>query len=174
MDEKAEDTRCPYSSGDKCKAKVDFETIKDSNCKNETKDDCCYTCKLNEQCESKCDYMDERKEDNVFPKSLKVAGLSKEERLKLGYDVLIRIYLLVGSLLVVVSLILVFTFTWIGYLQLTGFYWQLYANYGSGESLIHLVFVFSPLILVLIGVTLIYYGFIRMAKLKRSNSSEKQ
>jgi len=174
MDEKAEDTRCPYSSGDKCKAKVDFETIKDSGCKSETKDDCCYTCKLNEQCESKCDYMDERKEDNVFPKSLKVAGLSKEERLKLGYDVLIRVYLIVGSLLVGAGLVLALTFAWIGYLQLTGFYLQLYASYGSGEALIQLLFVFSPLILILIGVVLICYGYIRLVKMKNSKSIEKQ
>lgn len=174
MGEKAEDTHCPYSSGDKCKSKMDFEAIKDSNCKSETKDDCCYTCELNEQCENKCDYMDERKEDSVFPKSLKVAGLSKEERLKLGYDVLIRVYLIVGSLLVVAGLVLAFTFAWIGYLQLAGFYWQLYTDYESGEALIHLLFAFSPLILILIGVALICYGYIRSAKRKNSKSIEKQ
>jgi len=174
MSEKPEDTHCPYSSGDKCKAKMDYETIKGSDCKSETKENCCYTCKLNEQCESKCDYMDERKEDNVFPKSLKVAGLSKEERLKLGYDLLIRIYLIVGSLLVGAGLVLAFTFTWIGYLQLTGFYWHLYTNYGNGEALIRLLFVFSPLILILIGVALICYGYVRLTKMKNSKSIEKQ
>lgn len=137
--------------------------------RNEAKETCCYACSLNEQCENRCDLQDKRKEERKRVPSMRILELTKKERLRFGYDILLRTYVIVGMLLLMTGLILATVFSVyyrVSYLQLIGLYWRIYQLVQTGPALLHLLFTLLPLLMILAGTIMAIYGAVRLKSLK--------
>lgn len=151
---------CRYFLEGKCQSVTDLIALRGNDCKNEVKDACCHTCKLIETCEISCDFLevkDRETEDIQF--------LMEDELIKARYDILLKMYSVMGVLLFTIGVIFIILIESLGnYWELIEFYWRLYALTRSPQLFLALFATLLPLILVILGLLLISYGAIKGRK----------
>lgn len=153
--EDSETIDCGHFVEGRCKGNPDLVFLRSNDCKNEIKDTCCYVCKLREKCQIRCDLFDGKEREK---KSFEFSALPEEERIKIGYDVLSRIYLMTGVLLFVTGLL--FIAVWEAYsgnyLKTVQLSWELFRVIPTWLTFFTLLGNATPLILALLGGFLVF------------------
>lgn len=152
---------CLFFSGGACTSD-NISEFRGDDCRNESKSTCCYTCALRDQCEVRCDLL-----DLVEKTALQTEGrgyLKAEERIKAGYDILLRFYAISGVLLLAISIVWFHSLTSGGYsyLDIIQTRWQAYLLARSSSRFFDFLSTLAPFFLVAVGPMLIVYATLRL------------
>jgi len=158
-----EEEKCPFLSNGKCTVE-NIDVFRDTECTNETKDACCFTCTQREQCEIGCDSGSSVPGWSVNTQAELKEELTEETTIMVGSDVLWRLYGIMGVLLLTVGTAWFFSLlsAEASYLELVLVRWDAYVAVGSLSRLFDFLSLLTWLLLVVVGIVLILYAVLRL------------
>ena len=153
-----ETVSCRYFFEGRCTGTPELELLRGSICKNAIKDTCCYLCKneIKKTCEMRCDFLEVREPKDTTTQPLSIEGV------KVGYDILLRVYRIFGITLLVVGFIFLVAFMLEGnYLKALEVQWKLYTLTEDPKRFIDFLYMVNPFYLIPLGVLLVSYSMVK-------------
>jgi len=157
---------CPFFHEGKCEGK-DLKLRRMNYCSSKIRNMCCSLCKTSGKCKAKCDFWQPQIEETSSQ------PLPTEKRVKVSYEILLRVHVTTGLILLASGFILAYVFssTETNLFTLLQSYWKLNTPSTASPFICTLLLSLVPYILIGLGTFLSVYGSLRMITHKQKRTT---